>query len=314
MPDLVLPSLPARARRLVYLGSPQVAVGPLQVLIAAGFEVALVISRPDRRRGRGAALTPSPVKAAALQAGLPTSDDVNDAGQVGADLGVVVAFGRLIKADLLSVLPFVNLHFSLLPRWRGAAPVERAVLAGDVITGVCVMAIEEGLDTGGVYRRAELAINAGETVSELRERLAHQGGDLLLDCLRNGFGPAVPQEGEVHYAAKIDPAELRLDWTAEASQLVRVVALERAWTTFRGKRLLIAQARVAPDVAVEQGHHPDQDGGAVPGTMVRRDDAVLVRAGSGWLELVEVQPEGRVRQAAADWRNGSRLSDGELLQ
>lgn len=287
------------------------------MLVAAGFEVALVISRPDRRRGRGAALTPSPVKAAALDAGLATSDDVNDAARVGADLGVVVAYGRLIKVDLLSALPFVNLHFSLLPRWRGAAPVERALLEGDPTTGVCVMAVEEGLDTGGVYRQAELPINEGDSLSELRERLAQRGSDLLLDCLRNGFGPAAAQVGAAVHAPKIDPAELRLDWTVEAGQLVRVVALERAWTTFRGKRLLIQHARIWPGA---QGDPDCVDatatGGvaaAEPGAICLVGAAVLVGAGGGWLELIELQPEGRDRQSASAWRHGYRLVPGERL-
>lgn len=311
MSDLVLPSPPARARRLVYLGSPLVAVGPLQVLVAGGFEVALVISRPDRRRGRGGALTPSPVKAAALAAGLATSDDVNDAARVDADLGVVVAFGRLIKPNLLVALPFVNLHFSLLPRWRGAAPVERALLAGDSTTGVCVMAVEEGLDTGAVYRRAELPINEGDTLSEVRERLAERGSELLLDCLRNGFGLPAPQLGLPVQAAKIDPGELRLDWTHDAGQLARVVALERAWSTFRGKRLLITQARARPGIDIDI----DIDGaeGAAPGTVVMDGEKVLVKAAGSWLELIEVQPEGRARQAASAWRNGSRPTHGERL-
>ena len=139
------------------------AVPPLRALVDAGFEVALVVSRADRRRGpRRSASRRSPVKAAALELGLPVTDAVDDALAVGADLGVVVAFGRIIKPHVLAELPMVNLHFSLLPRWRGAAPVERALLAGDERTGVCVMDVEEGLDTGGTYACVEVPIGRGD--------------------------------------------------------------------------------------------------------------------------------------------------------
>ena len=146
-----LPAPPPEPRRLVYLGTPALAVAPLRALHAAGYDIPLVVSAPDRRRGRGGATMPSPVKAAALELGLDVTADPDDVLDVDADLGVVVAYGRLIKPHLLEALPFVNLHFSLLPRWRGAAPVERAILAGDDVTGVCLMAVEEDLDTGGVY-------------------------------------------------------------------------------------------------------------------------------------------------------------------
>ena len=301
--DQPLPVPPAQVRRIVYLGSPELAVAPLEALVAAGFDVPLVISRPDRRRGRGAALLPSPVKAAAQRLGLPTGDDVNAAGELGADLAVVVAYGRLLKPDLLARLPFVNLHFSLLPRWRGAAPVERALLAGDAVTGVCVMAVEEGLDTGGVYRRAETPIDAGDTLETLRTRLVAMGTDLLLDCLRHGFGPAAPQQGEPVYAAKIDPAELRLDFTRPAVQVLRTVALGRAWTTLRGKRLLVHRAEAARSAPAALG----------PGELALDGEAVLVGTGEGALTLLELQPEGRARQGVAAWRNGARPQPGELL-
>jgi Formyl transferase len=133
---------PSSARRLVYLGTPEAAVAPLRALVDAGFEIALVVSRPDRRRGRGGALSPSPVKAAATELGLTVTDVLDDVLGVDADLGVVVAYGRIIPSRILERLPMINLHFSLLPRWRGAAPVERALLAGDIETGVCVMDVD----------------------------------------------------------------------------------------------------------------------------------------------------------------------------
>jgi methionyl-tRNA formyltransferase len=292
---------PEHPRRLAYLGSPELAIPPLEALVAAGHDVVMVVSRPDVRRGRRGQPTPSPVKAAALRLGLPVTDRVEDVLDVGADLGVVVAFGRLIKPPVLERLAMVNLHFSLLPRWRGAAPVERAILAGDERTGVSLMALEETLDTGGVYRKTELGIGNDETLDELRSRLVTAGTGLLLEALRDGFGPPEPQQGEPTYAAKIEPAELQLDWARPAVELFRVVRLGRAWTTFRGRRLLVWRARLAEEA-------PAADAGP-PGTL----QGLRVSTGLDKLELVEVQPEGKGRQPAAAWLNGVRPHAGERL-
>lgn len=298
MSELVLPPAPAHPRRLVYLGTPPFAVGPLRALVESGFEVALVVSRADARRGRGGKTTPSPVKAAALELGLPTSDRVDDVLDVGADLGVVVAFGRLIKPHVLAALPMVNVHFSLLPRWRGAAPVERAVLAGDERTGVDLMVVEEGLDTGGVYDRIEVEIGPDETVDELRARLGDLGTRLVVDNLTRGLGPPQPQQGETTYAHKIGPDELRVDWAQPALAIHRLVRVGGAWTTFAGKRLKVWRTAL-----------PGSDAATSAGA-----DLVEVPAGGGGerLGLVEVQPEGKPRMAARAWANGARWN-GERL-
>ena len=275
------------------------AVGPLRALVAAGHEVALVVTRPDKRRGRGGALLPSPVKAAALELGLPVTERVDDVIDAGAELGVVVAYGRLIKPHVLAALPMVNLHFSLLPRWRGAAPVERAVLAGDPVTGVCVMALEEGLDTGPIYACEERAVGDDESVDELRADLAATGTRMLVDLLARGLPEPRRQVGEPTYAAKIEPEEHHLDWARPAVELHRVVRLGHAWTTFRDRRLRILRSRLAAA------------GQLRPGEL---DPATLaVGTGQGGLELVEVQPEGKGPQAATAWRNGARPRPGERL-
>jgi methionyl-tRNA formyltransferase len=290
----------------VYLGTPEAAVPPLRALVGAGFDVALVISQPDRRRGRGGALTPSPVKQAALALGLPVSARVDDLLEPGVDaeLGVVVAFGRLIRPHVLERVPMVNVHFSLLPRWRGAAPVERAIMAGDDVTGVCVMQLEAGLDTGPVHAIVRTPIGPDETAEELRGRLVELGTGLLLESLTNGLGDPAPQLGEPTYAEKIDPAEMEIDWTQPALDVHRLVRLGRAWTTFRGRRLRVLRARVQrePTVATSNTLPP-------PGTL----DGVLVAANDGWLELVTVQPEGRAPQAADAWRNGARPFPAERM-
>ena len=299
--EAALPEPPPDPQRLVYLGTPEFAVAPLRAVVEAGYEVTLVVSRADARRGRGRGLTPSPVKAAALDLGLPVSDRVDDVAAVGADLGVVVAFGRLIRPNVLAALPLVNMHFSLLPRWRGAAPVERAILAGDERTGVDLMVVEEGLDTGGIYARAEVAIDEDETADDLRARLTTLGTVLLVDRLADGFPPPQPQDGEATYAHKIEPAELHVDWSSPAVHIHRLVRVGGAWTTFRGKRLKLWRTRLA--------HDTDHDADTPPG----RDEGIVRPTGDGHLLLLDVQPEGKQRMPATAWANGVRLGDDEPL-
>lgn len=290
--------------RLAYLGTPAAAVPPLEALVAAGHDVALVATQPDRRRGRGNTTSPSPVKAAAQALGLPVTEQVDDVIAAGVELGVVVAFGRLIKPHVLAAVPMVNLHFSLLPRWRGAAPVERAILAGDRETGVCLMQLEEGLDTGGVHARVETPIGDDETADALRARLVQLGTGLLVEQLASGLDPPQPQEGEPTYAAKIAPADLELHWDRASGELHRVVRVGRAWTTFRGKRLRVLA--VEPAGLAEGRAEP-------PGTLTGEPPLVVVCGDGFGLRLLQVQPEGRAPQAAADWRNGAKLATGEQL-
>jgi methionyl-tRNA formyltransferase len=285
-----LPAPPPHPRRLVYLGTPDLAVAPLRALHEAGYEIALVVSAPDRRRGRGSATVPSPVKAAAMELGLPVTADPDEVLAAGADLAVVVAYGRLIKPHLLAAVPMVNLHFSLLPRWRGAAPVERAILAGDHQTGVCLMVVEEGLDTGGVYASSTTGVD-GKSLEELRTELVNDGIELLLAALRDGFDPPRPQEGETTYAHKVDPSEHRLDWAMAAVDVWRHVRIGDAWTTFRGRRLKVRAASL--------------DGA----------DGIDVVCGDGeTLWLVELQPEGKGTMSADAWRNGAKPGPDERFE
>jgi methionyl-tRNA formyltransferase len=273
--------------KLVYLGTPEMAVPPLRALVEAGHEIVLVVTRVDKRRGRGSEVSPSPVKAAALELGLPVShsvDDVLDAvSEEGAALGVVVAFGQIIKPHVLDVIPMVNLHFSLLPRWRGAAPVERALLAGDDVTGVCLMALEAGLDTGGVYARREVTIGVETTAAELREELVEVGTSLLVDTLAQPLDSWVdqpePQIGEVTHAAKFTTSDFEIDWSQPTDDIHRLVRIGGAWTTFRDKRLKINAARF--------------------------DAGVLVPT--------TVQPEGKAPMSFESWRNGARPTTDELF-
>jgi methionyl-tRNA formyltransferase len=291
--------------RVAFLGSPEPAAHCLRALAGAGHDVALVVTEADKRRGRGSGVSPTPVKRAALELDIAVTDRVNDVLGVGADLGIVVAFGRMIRPAVLDRLLMVNVHFSLLPRWRGAAPVERAILAGDERTGVCLMKLDDGLDTGPVYACAETPILPETTAPSLLATLSRLGAELLLDRLAGGvpgLGIPTPQEGEPTYAAKITPADLHIDWTRPAAVVERQVRIGRAWTTFRQRRLLVLGA----DAVGLEGH-----GAAMPapGTVV----GTAVATGDGWLDLSMVQPEGRHSQAAADWLRGARVGAGETL-
>lgn len=293
---------------------------PLEAIVGAGHDVALVITRGDKRRGRGKDLSPSPVKVAAERLGLPISHHANDASEVGAELGVVVAYGALIKPMVLDRLAMVNLHFSLLPRWRGAAPVERAILSGDSQTGVCLMAVEEGLDTGGVFACRTVGIDPDESAEELRTRLVGIGTELLVEALADGkagLGEPVAQGDGATYAAKITVAELQLDFSRPAVELHRVVRVGRAWTTWKGSRLGVLRARPAsgPGHQVGRveaipgiGYSPGQLGTA-PGTLV----GPAVVTGDGALELVEVQPEGKRAMSMQAWLNGNRPGPTDRL-
>ncbi len=279
-----------RPHRLAYLGTPALAVPPLRALVAAGFDVVLVVSQPDRRRGRGKALSPSPVKLAALELGLEVTDRVEDVIDAGVDLGVVVAFGRLIRPPVLAAVPMVNLHFSRLPRWRGAAPVERAILAGDERTAVDLMVVEEALDTGGIYARIEVPIDPNDSADQLRVHLVEAGTRLLVEELSRGLGEAADQVGEPTYAAKIDPAELEIDWSRPMVEVHRLVRVGGAWTTHQGRRLKIHRTALPPT-------------GTGP----------VVQAGDGPIELIEVQPEGKARMSGPAWANGARWQPGDRL-
>ena len=296
---------PTSIKRIAFLGTPDVSATALRALAAAGFEIPIVVSRPDKRRGRGAKLIPSPVKAAAEELGLTVTDQLSDLAEVAVDLAVVVAYGRIIPVSLLQQIPMVNIHFSLLPRWRGAAPVERAILAGDSQTGVCLMEVAEGLDEGGVYAIETIDIGENETALELRARLADVGAELLVKTLTSGLGDPVPQVGETTYAAKIDRSESKLDFNRTALELHRTVRVGRAWAEFRGKRLGIEATLVAQDTAA----------GGAPGELhVGSGSAPRVTTSSGLLDLVTVKPEGKRAMAATDWANGVQPKPGERLE
>lgn len=279
------------------MGTPELAVPALKALHSGGYEIPLVVSRPDARRTRRGSPEPSPVKAAAVDLGLPVTEEIADVTEVEADLAVVVAYGRIIPTPVLERLAMVNTHFSLLPRWRGAAPVERAILAGDTRTGVCLMAVEPELDTGAVYRRDDIEIRGRDTLDTLRARLVHMGTKQLTAALEEGLGRPEPQVGQPVYAEKIRKSELQIDWVRSAVEINRIVRVGGAWTIWHGKRLKITEAVVLADSVTD-----DHAAETTPGSIV----GVVVTTGSGSLQLVEVRPEGRGPVPAQAWVNGAR--------
>jgi methionyl-tRNA formyltransferase len=303
------------ALAVVFAGTPAFAVASLDAIAASRHRVAAVFTRPDRPSGRGRALAASPVKERALALGLqveqPSSLRGGDAAAAIAafapDAMVVVAYGLLLPPEVLAVprLGCLNVHASLLPRWRGAAPVARAILAGDATTGVCVMRMEAGLDTGPVMLRRETAIGLRETAGDVEARLAREGGLAIveaLDALAAGRAVFEPQDSaRATYAAKLTKAEARLDWREPAELLERRVrALNPrpiAETSLDGAQLRVHAAEAVPAPA-----------GAVPGTILRADAAgIAVMAGEGALLLTRVQLPGRRVVGAGELANARPL-------
>jgi len=308
--------------RVVFAGTPAFSVGCLKALIeAADIEVAGVVSQPDRRAGRGMQLTPSPVKQAALDAGIdvitPETLRNNDEALVWleskqCDALVVVAFGMILPRSWLDaprVAP-INVHASLLPRWRGAAPIERALLAGDTETGVGIMQMEEGLDTGGVYAESRIPITDKTTGSELWFALADMGAALLIETLpkvvSGELSPQPQDETRVTYAAKLTSEERVIDWTKSAVFIDRTVRCfsprPGARAMFRGKWLkLIAGEVVAGSTSLAAGS-------------VTADKHLDIACGDGTIyRLLEVQPEGKKAMAADAFLRGAQLKRGEPL-
>lgn len=288
------PAAPSNIKRVAFLGTPQIAVPTLEAIVAAGFEVPLVISGQDKRRGRGKALSPTPVKAAALERGIPVSADVNELldvhGASPIDLAVVVAFGQIIKTPLLDAIPMVNLHFSALPRWRGAAPVERAILAGDTETAIDIITVAEGLDEGDVWARLPWPLGSDDTLHSVWEAMSVAGAKLMVDTMRAGFTNPTPQTGSTVYARKLTQDDGRLDWNRTAGELHSIVRVGRAWTELDGERFKVHEASVDADCSLDPGEVRD----------------LVVGTADGGLRLKVVQPAGKPRMDAAAWANGAQ--------
>lgn len=304
------------APRIVYAGTPDFAVPALRRLLDTGANVVGVYTQPDRRAGRGRRLTSSPVKELALERELPVHqpeslrDEAARASlaSLAPDLLVVAAYGLILPEDILAIPTrgCWNIHASLLPRWRGAAPIQRAIEAGDRSTGVCIMRMEAGLDTGPVFHRLETMIESTDTGGSVHDRLATLGADALLTCLgrleRGTLGEPEPQDdSQATYAPKLSKAEAELDFAEPALTLERRIRAfdpwPVAWFIYEGRRLRVWRA--AADPRGHDGH---------PGTVLRVDPkGIELATGQGRLRLLEVQPEGGRRMPVGDFLNARRL-------
>ena len=304
--------------RVIFMGTPDFAVPSLNAIVEAGHEVVLVVAQPSRPAGRGKKLKKPPVAARAEELGLPlVQPKAMRSGPfperyvaLQADVAVVIAFGRILPERLLNAPKHgcINVHASLLPRWRGAAPIQAAVLAGDAVSGVCTQQMEADLDTGPIYDRLEVELRPRETAGSLHDRLAPLAAECVVKTLSDlGTRAPVPQEGEVSWAGKIDKAMGRVDWSQPALAIDRQVRGLTPWPggwvpwdkgPLKLKELLPCE-------------HPVGD--AVPGTVLSTDP-LLVAAGEGAVQLATVQAPGRRPVSGADFARGAHLAVGQPLQ
>ncbi len=329
--------------RVLFAGTPEAALPSLEALLTSRHEVIAVLTRPDAPAGRGRRVTASPVKARAGDAGLEvlTPDRLSEPAFLDRLRGLapqccpVVAYGALVPPTALAVPPrgWVNLHFSLLPAWRGAAPVQHAILAGDEVTGASTFRLEAGLDTGPVYGVITEEIRKADTAGDLLGRLAKAGAGLLvatLDGIEDGAMTAVPQPADgVSLAPKFTPSDARVDWGAPALRVDRLVRAATpdpgAWTTFRGTRLglgpvrpappdSVAPASVAPASVAPPSEAAPASPALVPGELAAGRRQVAVGTASTAVLLSDVQPEGRRMMPAAAWARGVRLVPEDRLR
>ncbi len=316
--------------RLVFMGTPEFAVPTLEHLIAAGHEVAAVYTRRPKRKGRGHEVRPSPVHELAAARGIEVrtpqslkgAEEQGAFAALGSDAGVVVAYGLILPPAILEAprLGCLNLHPSLLPRWRGAAPIQRAILAGDEQSGVSVMVMDEGLDTGPILSTERLPITPETSAGSLHDELARAGASLMLETLAGlaeGRLEPRPQAADgVSYAEKLSPDEGRLDWRRPAAELERLV---RALSPSPGAWFAHAEARVKVLAAAPvPGAHGAPGAPVAPGALVTPgeilDDRLTVACGEGGLRLVLVQRGGKQAMAAAEFLRGFRLAPGARLE
>lgn len=322
--------------RIIYAGTPEFSVAALQTLIDSEYDVVAVYTQPDRPAGRGRGMQASPVKQKALEFGIPVyqpesfkdESTVQVLAELSADLMVVAAYGLLLPPHVLQTprLGCINIHASLLPRWRGAAPIQRAILAGDSKTGITIMQMDEGLDTGAMLATAECLISEQDTGSTLHDKLMVLGAETLMDALPGIVDESIEavkqNDSDACYAAKLNKAEARIDWQQPAEDIQRAVRAYNAWPVAfceykkNGKpaKLRVWQAHVL----LESDNNAFTASGVLPGTVIAEnadssDCGIDVLTGNGILRITRLQVEGKRAMSAADFLNASSLLAQQLM-
>lgn len=306
--------------KIVYMGTPDFAVGPLKALIEAGHEICAVVTQPDRQKGRGKEMAPSPVKECASEYGIPVltpvkikeAEAIEELKKYPADIFVVAAFGQILSEEILNMPKYgcVNIHASLLPKYRGAAPIQWSIIDGEKETGVTIMQMDKGLDTGDILFQKKVPITEEETGASLFDKLAEAGAELIVEALakieKGEVTPVKQDDNNSCYAKMLSKSTGKIDWNKSAVEIERLVRGLNSWpsayTEYKGKQLKIWKAEVLPHIEGK------------PGTIAKvTKDAVVVCTGDGALSLLEIQLEGKKRMSTKEFLLGRTFAEGEVL-
>lgn len=308
--------------KVIFMGTPELSVGTLEALIEAGHEVALVVTQPDKPKGRGVKIQVTPVKRAALEHGIPVYQPekirdpqcIEELRKYEADVMVVIAFGQILPKSVLEMTPFgcINVHASLLPKYRGAAPIQWAVIDGEKVSGVTTMQMDEGLDTGDILLKKEIVLDEKETGGSLHDKIAEEGAKLCVETLKALKAGELKREKQMEsptrYARMLDKAMGNINWEDSAKNIECLIRGLNPWpgtyTDWNGRVMKLWQA----DVCMEES-------GMAPGTVVRVEkDGFFVQTGSGLLKVTELQAPGKKRMDAGAFLRGSSIKTGEILK
>lgn len=310
--------------KVIFMGTPDFSVGTLNALVEAGHEVVLAVTQPDKPKGRGGKMQLTPVKEAAISHGIPvfqpkrirTSECIEELKKYHADIMVVIAFGQILPKEILEMTPYgcVNIHASLLPKYRGAAPIQWAVINGEKVSGVTTMQMDEGLDTGDMLLKTEVVLDEKETGESLHDKLAEAGAKLCVETLKGleagSITPEKQGESPTEYARMLDKNLGNIDWTASAESIERLIRGLNSWpsayTDWDGKVMKIWGADVYPSQEKKE---------ALPGTVVKVEkDGFFVQTGEGMLKVTQLQIPGKKKMDAASFLRGYQIEEGTVLK
>ena len=318
--------------RIVFMGTPDFAVATLEALCEAGFDVIAAVSQPDKPKGRHGILSPTPVKEKAMELGIPVfqpekakdSEFIERLRELAPDLIVVTAYGQILKKELLSIPKYgcINVHASLLPRWRGAAPVQWSIIEGDKVTGVTTMLMDEGLDTGDMLLKKEVEIGPKETGGSLFEKLAKTGGELIVETVKRLEAGELKREKQheelMTYASMLDKHMGKINWNREAAEIERLIRGLDPWpgtySFYEKKMLKLWDADVIEDTEeLSKESSVDTERAEAGSVVLASKKGLVIKTGKGFLKINDLQPEGKKRMKAEEFLRGSRISEGTVL-